>query len=728
MPKIEALLKEETSKIVRKEVQDQVRELKKTVSGQSATLARLEKKVGPAKAKTKARTKTKTATHLIAVPAGQGDDDRAFVESVIKDSLEHMTRAIRVIKDTRTSGRKTNVLKGDTPAKVQGILDKVANAVQAQSSFLKQELDHYQNGLEWDKLCVVIYGPTNSGKSTIIEALSRGDGQTIGTGEKDYTLTSREIPFGPLLLVDTPGIEGSEGKLRLLTQSAVRKAHVVLVVTTSKEPEVGVLGKVAEDAQRAGEILSILNVRGRPTAYKRQTCLGTQTPELEERIRLAMARVFADRYTEHLNLNAYLAFVAAHGVSGFSLKQYQRDRDRTTEIFGSIDKATTFSGIDQLVSKFDELTREAQPRILWGNGFKAITVLGDVRSNFSKAASSLDDAAKLWNKAIRDAKAESILAIKRSRARAGQKISSRLSRLSNELKATFQDGVASRLSSSTLKHKFQSAIKSAIPDLRAIIDEELNALREDLKVEMSRLHERMNIRLFVTDFDLPDMDEILRDISLSFSKEVVDVILSVLSIILLALTNTIVVIVAGIVAVLGKIWKWFGGGKRKRERKARTEAGRLIDREMNKVRKKLKDKLDEGWDKLEKQVLSHINNAEQQVSAFQGASNSLKEEAITLDIAATRLATRFLQADDSIPEGDLLIPVQVSEGDGIDLLVHVGKGPWELPRLPTLPKLRSYPDPSAIRRANGMTQEQRARAYIVAKRMRNSERKERTHG
>ena len=727
MPNIEALLKEETSKIVRKEVQDQMRELKKTVSEQSSALARLEKKGGPAKAKTK--TKAKTATHLTAIPAGQGDDDRAFVASVIEDSLKHMTRAVRVIKDTRTSGRKTHTLKGDTPDKVQGILDRVANAVQAQSSSLKQELDHYQNALEWDKLCVVLYGPTNSGKSTIIEALSRGDGQTIGTGEKDYTLTSQEIQFGPLLLVDTPGIEGSEGKLRLRTQSAVRKAHVVLVVTgTGKEPEGGGLAKVAEDARRTGEILSILNVRGRPTAYKRQTCLGTQTPELEGRIRLAMARVFADRYTEHLNLNAYLAFVSAHGVSGFSSEQYQRDRERTTEIFGSIDKATTFSGIGQLVSKLDELTHEAQPRILWGNGFKAITVLGDVSSNFSKAASSLDDAAKLWNKAIRDAKTESSLAIKRSRARARQTISSRLSRLSNELKATFQDGVDRRLSSSTLKRKFLSAIKSAEPDLRDIIDEELNTLREDLKVGMNRLHERMNIRLFVADFDLPDIDKILRDLSPSFLREVVDVILSVLSIILLALTNIIAAIVAGIVAVLGKIWKWFGGGKRKRERKARTEAGRLIDHEMNKVRKKLEDKLDEGWDKLEDQVSLHLDNAEQLVSTFQGASDSLKEEAITLDIAATRLATRFLQTDDSIPEGDLLIPVQVSEGDGIDLLVHVGKGPWELPRLPTLPKLRSYPDPSAIRQANCMTQEQRTRAYIVAKRMRNSERKERTYG
>ena len=51
MPNLATLLKEEISKIVRKEVQDQVRELKQTVREQRDALARLEKQSGPAKAK-----------------------------------------------------------------------------------------------------------------------------------------------------------------------------------------------------------------------------------------------------------------------------------------------------------------------------------------------------------------------------------------------------------------------------------------------------------------------------------------------------------------------------------------------------------------------------------------------------------------------------------------------------------------------------------------------------
>lgn len=66
MPTLAALLKEEIGKIVRKEVQDQVRELKKTV-------ARLEKMSPPAKAKAKAPAKPAAKPVAKTSKASTGD-------------------------------------------------------------------------------------------------------------------------------------------------------------------------------------------------------------------------------------------------------------------------------------------------------------------------------------------------------------------------------------------------------------------------------------------------------------------------------------------------------------------------------------------------------------------------------------------------------------------------------------------------------------------------------
>ena len=79
MPTLAALLKEEISKIARKEVQDQVRELKQTVRAQRDAIARLEKRIGPAKAKTAAKSAaTKPAPAKPAAKARKpaGDTDR----------------------------------------------------------------------------------------------------------------------------------------------------------------------------------------------------------------------------------------------------------------------------------------------------------------------------------------------------------------------------------------------------------------------------------------------------------------------------------------------------------------------------------------------------------------------------------------------------------------------------------------------------------------------------
>ena len=398
--------------------------------------------------------------------APEGNADRAFVDLHIERALKHMEHAFQIITDTQKIGEKTRTVTGPTSPAVETALKVAADAVRNQTSLLRQELRDYRDELEWERLCVVMYGPTNSGKSTILESLSCGNGESIGTGHKDHTRESRKIRYGPLLLVDTPGIEGSEGELRRRTQTAVRQAHVVAVVTgTGKEPERGGLDKLAEDAQRAGEVLSLLNVRARPTAYRRRSSLGTHsTPELEDRIRQSMRRVFNGRHTEHLNLNAYLAFIAGPGgASRFPSEQHQRDRDRATDIFGSLDAAAAFSGIGRLTVKLDELIREARPRILWGNGFKAVMALGDVSAAFLGASSSLDKAVKLWNRAVRDAEAESEAVLQRSRARADQIVSSWLARLSNKMKATFRGELDRRSSKIVLEHALQR-------DIRAVYD------------------------------------------------------------------------------------------------------------------------------------------------------------------------------------------------------------------------------------------------------------------
>lgn len=101
MPSIATLLREEISKIARKEVQDQVRELKQTVREQRDAIARLEKQLGPAKAKAKAATKPAAAKPAAAKPAAKvrkpaGDTDRRKQLRIAPDTIKKHRKRLKL--------------------------------------------------------------------------------------------------------------------------------------------------------------------------------------------------------------------------------------------------------------------------------------------------------------------------------------------------------------------------------------------------------------------------------------------------------------------------------------------------------------------------------------------------------------------------------------------------------------------------------------------------------
>lgn len=85
-----------------------------------------------------------------------------------------------------------------------------------------------------DRFTVTLFGRTMAGKSTIREALTRGDGATIGKGAQRMTQEVREYTWNALRILDTPGIgayEGNEDRARAL--SAIDETDVVLFLVSS---------------------------------------------------------------------------------------------------------------------------------------------------------------------------------------------------------------------------------------------------------------------------------------------------------------------------------------------------------------------------------------------------------------------------------------------------------------------------------------------------------------
>ncbi len=113
-----------------------------------------------------------------------------------------------------------------------------------------------------NRFTVTLFGRTMAGKSTIREALTRGDGTTIGKGAQRTTREIREYTWNSLRIIDTPGIgayEGDEDRARAL--SVIDETDVVLFLVSSDGIQEEAFKGIQELRQQNKPLLFLLNVK-----------------------------------------------------------------------------------------------------------------------------------------------------------------------------------------------------------------------------------------------------------------------------------------------------------------------------------------------------------------------------------------------------------------------------------------------------------------------------------
>lgn len=112
---------------------------------------------------------------------------------------------------------------------------------------------------------IVLFGRTGAGKSTLIEALSHGDGQSVSQGESDWTVDVNPVRWQDCMLIDTPGINGwgrtqKRADLEAKAQRAVEAADIVLLCFDTQGQQVSEFGKVAEWVIAYGKpVVAVIN-------------------------------------------------------------------------------------------------------------------------------------------------------------------------------------------------------------------------------------------------------------------------------------------------------------------------------------------------------------------------------------------------------------------------------------------------------------------------------------
>lgn len=113
-----------------------------------------------------------------------------------------------------------------------------------------------------EEFTVTLFGRTMAGKSTIREAITGGDGSTIGRGGQNTTCDVKKYKWDHLRVIDTPGIGSYKGdKYRKKALSVIDESDVLLFLASSdsiQEPSFQGMQKLRDQNK---PVIFVLNVK-----------------------------------------------------------------------------------------------------------------------------------------------------------------------------------------------------------------------------------------------------------------------------------------------------------------------------------------------------------------------------------------------------------------------------------------------------------------------------------
>ena len=138
---------------------------------------------------------------------------------------------------------------------------------------------------------IVLFGRTGAGKSTLISAMTRGNGESVSQGESDWTTQVEPLNWQSCRLYDTPGINGwgrteSRSDLEARAREAVEVADFVLVCFDSQSQQADEFSKLAAWVQAYRKpLIAVLNPRNPVWRLPPRVPVGTARTNLSRAVR-----------------------------------------------------------------------------------------------------------------------------------------------------------------------------------------------------------------------------------------------------------------------------------------------------------------------------------------------------------------------------------------------------------------------------------------------------------
>ncbi|GAA6887889.1 hypothetical protein CHC151_00190 [Helicobacter pylori] len=327
------------------------------------------------------------------------------------------------IKDLQNIFKNTD----DKDEKLKRFNQEALEVFQKLESKSLKELESLKNNEEWENFTIAFYGETGAGKSTLIECLrlffkeqskvvqqerfkrlysnyqnnyqnderkkqnilnelhSLQDGATIGDGRSDFTLKTRSYSFQynhqNFILLDVPGIEGDEKKVKQQISDATKKAHAIFYVTKTPNPpqkgeerKEGTIEKIQRQLGSQTEVWAIFNKPiNNPRALKDKLINESEKESLKI-LNKEMKNILGKHYKGYKAVSTQMAF---YGLAQALIPgtDFDKNKQKFLKDFkaGELLYQSHFKSLGEFIT--EALLKNSRAKIIESNCNKALKVV-----------------------------------------------------------------------------------------------------------------------------------------------------------------------------------------------------------------------------------------------------------------------------------------------------------------------------------------------------------------
>ncbi|GAA8828012.1 hypothetical protein HpRN133_10390 [Helicobacter pylori] len=518
-----------------------------------------------------------------------------------------------------------------------------------------KELESLKNNEEWENFTIAFYGETGAGKSTLIECLrmffkeqskvdqqerfkrlysnyqnnyqndernkqailnelhSLQDGAIIGDGRSDFTLKTRSYSFQynhqNFILLDVPGIEGSEKKVIDQISNATQKAHAVFYVTKTPNPpqkgEEGKEGTIEKIQKQLGSQTEVYTLFNKAVTNPRALKDGLIDESERESLKILneeMKNILGGHYKGHQIVSAQAAF---YGLSSALIPEsgFYKNKQKFLEVFKEEELLLYKSRFKQLGEFIAEtLLQNIRKKIMKSNCNKALKVIEKLQKAITI---TIDRQIDPTIKELQEHHREVCDRLDRSKGKYISNLTKSVfteierfkSDFREEMHVHIDDDIENEECKTMFKHELQKGMEKSGENIEWRSNECKERFVEEIKKDIEQFEERIKDSLITLDrINIDSGFDFIINIDSGINK--IGLLASIGGLIALLMMHILgefalaAGIVLGAIGIVKSVWSFFDSDYKKSQQ--RKEVGKNLDKVCEKIEKDMKSQIESG--------------------------------------------------------------------------------------------------------------------------------------